>query len=252
MVAHIFFVRGVLHFVLKLIYYQEYQELQHYTEIGQRFLIPSFVFIMFYYKASDIEQNLIPLNKYAEEDFDFAQRSFTSMVFLDERVVRNDVITRDVVADADSFEINDVYRNIIEQYPASKAKTPRIELEEHHLDPRAIYRSFSNGLWPAGIELDPRLSDASSRSFRRVFYAVALGCILTQLVALAGFLQQAYKDLVVDYWRGHRTEDLAAFIVAAFHAVLIFLFLVISLRGALVYRLCASCTCCARSIGTKL
>lgn len=228
---------GLVHFGLKIaVWPGGWHDTALYVSLGQHFVVPSFIFMVFFYTSCDIEKNLIPLNKYFEEDPEYAQQALRNITPMKEGVVRYDVQNRDAIAEADDYTIEAVYAHLIQTYPAAVARTPPAELEKKFME-FALFKA----MWPAPVLLDPRLHDVDSLSFRMMFLLFAGSIAIMQGLSVAAFSKQAYKDVVIDYWYGGRTEDFASFMVVSIHFVLILWIFTISLRAALTGRCCACC-----------
>lgn len=228
---------GCVHFGLKAsVWPGGLEDVAMWMSIGQHFLVPAFIFMIFFYTSCDIEKNLIPLNKYFEEDHEYAQRALRSITPMNETILRYDVMNRDTVGEADDYTIEATYANIIQNYPAAVARIPPAELERKFME----FHLFK-AMWPAPVLLDPRLHDPESLSFRMMFLLFACTCSVIQGMSVVAFSKQAYKDVVIDYWYGGQTEDITSFLVVSIHWALVLWIFTISLRAALTGRCCACC-----------
>jgi len=191
-----------------------HEELQ---QVAINFIAPYVVFMLFLYGSNDIELLLVPLNKFVEEDPEYARKALTSMVYLDEDVVRTDVLSRDVVGDAleDAPSIEAVYREVIRAYP--EAKAGMLPQEDGFIQ---FYLQAS--LWPARMLSDARLSDEKTSSFRLMFHIFLAFCLLVQVMVFCLFFQQAVlKDLYYDVYFGGQRMDVVSAIVLLAHAAFV-------------------------------
>lgn len=218
-------VHGVGHFILK-IYFGNF-EMGYVQELGiivQKFLVPSFIFMAFFYASYDVEKTLIPLSKYFEEDVAYAKRTLGSMYSLQEDVIREEIAKTDIVSYAAHPHIKEVYKVLIHRYhrvfdgfDGNSGRVCGCELR--------LFRS----MWPAVLLLDGRLKDVESVSFRRMFMIFAVLCSLVQVLILVAFSYQVYHDIYIDVYLQGEYEDLGSFFVMLVHLLIIFLVLMISL-----------------------
>jgi len=189
------------------------------TQVVKNFIVPYVIFLAFLYDSNDIEKLLVPLNKYVEEDPEYARKVLGSIVHMDEDFVRTDVMSRDVVAAAIAAEgpsIEAVYMEIIRSYPEVKARLAGSENTE------VIQFHMKNSMWPAGILIDGRLLDEKTVSFRGMFRLFLVACTLVQVVVFGLFFHQAVlKDLYFDWWIQGEEQDVVGAIVLLVHAAFV-------------------------------
>lgn len=179
--------------------------------IGQKFLVPSFLFISLFVKAVDIEAMLIPLNKYVEEDLDLTPKMLGCMTILEEKRLRSDVASTDIIAEVqEPPAITNVYEYIIRAHAQLSCYEEEVE-----------FAPLLSEMWPAILLVDSRLKDDDSAAFRRMF---AVFLVLGGLVLLGTgtyLMTQALKDLLIDCLQHGHTEDAIACFVLSAHAILI-------------------------------
>lgn len=217
---------GMGHFGLKL-YYQEVEHLSELQMISQKFMVPAFIFMAFFYTSYDVEKTLIPLSKYVEEDCEYAKRTLGHIHFLQEDVVREEVMTTDMVSHASHPRIKEVYKAIISRYhrvsEGFEAKSKFCCCCE--------FRLF-HAMWPATILMDSRLTDNDSISYRRMFLCFAFLACIIQLLIFVAFGYQVYHDIWIDVYHEHEYEDMGSFFVMLFHLCMVFWLLSVSLHVA--------------------
>lgn len=207
---------GCIHFLLKMTVYDTMFDMAEYKEVARRFVLPSMLFMVFFYKSGDVEQTLVPLNKYMDQGFDWARNEISQMTYLDERVVRREVINNDIAGDCRATMVEQVYASIIGHYAQARLAVPPHELVTSRW---SAWTDWAKGMWPAKVLLDSRLEDPGSKSFRCVFYCSFCVCFVIEVMTFLAFLYQAGKDIFIDFGRDGRTEDVASFLVTFFHAV---------------------------------
>eukprot|EP00421_Protoceratium_reticulatum_P049223 CAMPEP_0168431960 /NCGR_PEP_ID=MMETSP0228-20121227/38650_1 /TAXON_ID=133427 /ORGANISM="Protoceratium reticulatum, Strain CCCM 535 (=CCMP 1889)" /LENGTH=408 /DNA_ID=CAMNT_0008446083 /DNA_START=31 /DNA_END=1254 /DNA_ORIENTATION=+ len=226
---------GVLHFGLKYWHSDAFvsatlqDDMEEASTVARVFLAPALIFMMLFYSSSDIESSLIPLNKYFEEDWQYAKRTLGSIEPMDERAVRRELEGRDVVGEAREPTIGAVYGKIIQEYPGFAGQP-----ETRH--------KFYAEMWPAQVLLDPRLQDASSRSFRFMFMVFLAICVPVHLVSIVVMAGQAWKDIYVDVWTNKQLEDSLSFLVVASHCVFIAWLLRLGVQRTQMLRMSTCCT----------
>mmetsp|Transcript_28533 Transcript_28533/g.90956 ORF Transcript_28533/g.90956 Transcript_28533/m.90956 type:complete len:409 (+) Transcript_28533:195-1421(+) len=215
---------GLSHFGLKFshssawateTWWDDLQELKRATRI---FLMPACIFLGLVYATLDVEANLVPLNKYFEEDWEYAKCALGSIVPMKESVLREGLEVRDIVAEVREPTIRSVYARIVECYREFSAPTKA--------------GPWFGDIWPVRLLLDPRLRDTESRSFLRMFATFLALCSVVCAVTLAALFKHAAKDLLVDFWAKKQSEDGLAFAVELVHILLIGACAWASLQGA--------------------
>mmetsp|Transcript_11903 Transcript_11903/g.23094 ORF Transcript_11903/g.23094 Transcript_11903/m.23094 type:complete len:398 (-) Transcript_11903:71-1264(-) len=221
---------GVCHFILKFYTSKAWKTIgweddrAEIKAICQVFLVPSFLFIMLFVSAADVEAVLIPLNKFFEEDVEIAPKMLGCLNILEEKQLSSVVQRHDFIAKVQGPPtIRGVYDEIIRAYP---------KLEEEEKGPVSMMWE----VWPAILLVDLRLKDDESSAFRRMF-AVLLGIIVfVHAVTIAILTCHALKDLLLDFMQGQR-EDIIPFFVLSSHAILIGWLFARSFRNGQFWRL---------------
>lgn len=226
---------GVSHFVLKFYNSKAWltptwnDDIQELSQISGIFLMPSFIFMMIFIQSSDIENDLIPLNKYFEEDWVYARHMLGSITPMDENTLRAGLQTGDFVGEAEEPTIKAVYQCIIRAYPtfADATSTPHL---------------FFREMWPAQILVDARLQDDESFTFRIMFVVFLALTFLIHTTTIVLLAFRAWKDLYVDWWQRGHIEDLLAFFVEFAHIILIAWLLRLCVERG---QICRMSTCCS-------
>lgn len=197
-------------------------------EVAQAFVGPAAVFMMLFYASFDIEATLIPLNKYFEEDWDYAKNALGSITPMDERVLQRLLEERDVVGELEERTVLAAYGRLVELYP------------EYEAAPAQAHFWFAE-LWPAQLLLDPRLADAESRSFRCMFGALLVVAATVHGATMGALSVQAFKDIYYDACQGGQREDALSGAVICVHVAFIacLLWKCVARAG-----LCRLSTCC--------
>jgi len=229
-------VHGLCHFILKF-YTSEAWHTKGWEDdkaeiqaICQVFLVPSFLFILLFVSAADVEAVLIPLNKYLEEDIVIAPKMMGCMTIFDEKQLGAAVQRNDFIAEVQQPPtIKGVYEHIIRVYP----KCAEAGEEKESLP--SLWQ-----MWPATLLVDRRLKDDDSVAFRRMFAVFLVLSILVHAATMAYLICQALKDLLWDCLRLGHTEDIFGFLVLSGHAVLIGWLLALCARRGHLWRLWAA------------
>lgn len=223
---------AIVHFVLKM---QDGQgDIEEEVEsVVMKFLAPYVIFLIFLYSSYDIEQLLVPLNKYVEEDPDFAKRALANIHFLEEDVVRHIVKAQDVIGEVveakgpDDVSVAAMYHEIIRRYPEAKGEMP----EPDH----ALTFHLKNAMWPGSLLIDPRLTDEGSTSFRFMFSIFMIILVLVQVVVCFFLCYQAfYKDIYLDVYLNGHYMDIAGAVVLVMHVGFVFWLLSVTLWPVIV------------------
>mmetsp|Transcript_59418 Transcript_59418/g.128969 ORF Transcript_59418/g.128969 Transcript_59418/m.128969 type:complete len:325 (-) Transcript_59418:82-1056(-) len=209
---------AIAHFALKLT-----DGLGHFLEevqdVATDFVVPFCIFMVFFYMACDLEATLVPLNKYYEEDPEYARSALANVTYMEEEVVRHHIVKRrDVVGDAlaDEPSIDATYRALIKGYPDAKLRDD--EPEEGFFGHCQIRRA----MWPGVLLVDARLEDAKSVEFRRIVWFFLVLCTPVQLALLFLYVEQAvYQDLFIDVYQESQIWDSIGAVVMILHAAVV-------------------------------
>jgi len=226
-------IHGVCHFILKFYTSEAWRTIDsaddraEIRQICQVFLVPSFLFILLFVSAADIEAMLIPLNKYFEEDTELAPKMLSTLTIFEERQLSLAVQRNDFIAQVqEPPTIRSVYEHIIQAYP-------RCEEEEE------VSVALLREMWPAILLVDSRLKDDESYAFRRMFAVFLVLNVLVHAATIACLMCQALKDLLWDCLQQGYTEDIIPFFVLSGHALLIGWMLTLCARRGKLWRLWA-------------
>lgn len=209
---------AIAHFALKLS-----DGLGHFLEevqdVATDFVVPFCIFMVFFYMACDLEATLVPLNKYYEEDPEYARSALANITYMEEEVVRHHIVKRrDVVGDAlaDEPSIDATYRALIKGYPDAKLRDD--EPEEGFFGHCQIRRA----MWPGVLLVDARLEDEKSVEFRRIVSFFLVLCTPVQLALLFLYVEQAvYQDLFIDVYQESQIWDSIGAVVMILHAAVV-------------------------------
>jgi len=208
-------IHGVCHFILKFYTSEAWRtsgsadDIAEIRQICQVFLVPSFLFIVLFVSAIDIEAMLIPLNKYFEEDTELAPKMLSTLTILDERRLSLIVQRNDFIAEVqEPPTIRSAYEYTIRAY---------LKCGEEQEVPVGLLRE----MWPAILLVDSRLKDDESSAFKRMFAVFLVSNVLVHVATIACLMCQALKDLLWDCLQQGHKEDIIAFFVLAGHALLI-------------------------------
>lgn len=210
---------GVAHFVLKIC--DGFGDLSHEVfQILQAFLIPSALFMAFFYSSYDLESTLVPLNKYIEEDPEYCQQAIANMQLMDEFVLSKYVLENDVIAQVYPEGSEDTEMCITKVYDAMIREYARAQNDSRKN--LVFHMRITETIWPAKIILDHRLTDDSSTQMRIMFLVFLCICFPIQIFVLADFMYQAFwKDAYIDAYLGGQTADLLGTFVLAGHALIV-------------------------------
>jgi hypothetical protein len=207
------------------------------------YFAPTAAFMGFLFRSYDTEADLLPLNKYMEEDPDWARANLAHISMINEEraaeVVQRGLLPQvkgpleathlyqaliDIASEKSSLsgdnEAGSASANGGEDGTAAAAEvaamapaaTGRRESFAASLSAAGITKSaFISTMWPAKVLLDGRLRDKDSKAFRQVWYIFA-GIAFPMMVFVLGFFcYQAEKD--VEDVRSGQTEDVAGLVV---------------------------------------
>jgi hypothetical protein len=211
---------GVCHFILKFYTSKAWHTIgweddkAEIQAICQVFIVPSFLFILLFVRATDIEAMLVPLNKYLEEDVEIAPKMLGCMTIFEEQRLSSAVQRNDFIAEVqEPPTIRSVYEYIIRADPNSE---PAGDPEEQEVSVRLMWQ-----MWPAILLVDSRLKDDESSAFKRMFVVFLVLSVLVHAATMVLLMCQALKDLLVDCLQHGQTEDIIPFFVLSGHALLI-------------------------------
>jgi len=217
-------------------------------ELASFYLVPACLFLVFLWKAYDVESVLLPLSKYIEEDAAFARTELVRMPVIPEALAANIAgPSGPVLGDGDislqkgkgkgSARPQDLLDDFIRHAEAhigtgrmsttdregGVAFPPPMSWKEKE-QPLSRWRLAMGDDWAAALLLDSRLLDEDSALFRRtwrIFYYIACAIMIA---VFACFVYQAYKDVVdVTGINGEpkQQEDALSLTVMAGHALLV-------------------------------
>lgn len=207
------------------------------------YLVPACLFLVFLWKAYDVEAGLLSLSKYIEEDTEAARSELVRMPVIPEALAANIAGPAGPIRGdgGDSFQkrkrkgstpnedlLNDFIRHAEAHIGTNDSERgvafppPKGWKEKEHSLSR--WRLAVGDDWVAALLLDKRLLDEGSLLFKRmwrIYYTIACAIMIAVFVC---FVYQAYKDVVdVAGMNGEpsQPEDALSLTVMAGHALLV-------------------------------
>lgn len=194
--------------------------IEEYQHALNSFILPFVLFLIFVIQAVDVEQYLVPLNKFFEEDYLYAQSMIANIILMEEHVVCHQCMQSDVVGVTSANDVVALHSLLIGSYPESMHAVPEGIEELWQGSHWRLSRSpLVRALWPASVLLDARWTDDYSKNFRRAFYVYASACMIVSTASILGFVFQLQKDLQ-DIWGGSY-EDILSASVLGVHLVFV-------------------------------
>lgn len=203
------------------------------------YFAPATYFIMFLYTSYDIEEMLLPMSKFWEEDPEWARKSSLRLVFLGEHSMAKWVLRLGLrleprsMEDAEEREVPPAERECLSCPPeappgAARRRHAREEVlrlqaaeaasqEVGAVDPHAGFELSNwrhvSEMWASQLILDPELDDEESRRFRRMWRVFCLASLAAMLFALTFFAYQIAKDIKDIFWPPYENTDIPSLIV---------------------------------------
>mmetsp|Transcript_19844 Transcript_19844/g.42269 ORF Transcript_19844/g.42269 Transcript_19844/m.42269 type:complete len:408 (-) Transcript_19844:47-1270(-) len=210
-------------------------------QLASFYLVPACLFLVFLWKAYDIEAALLPLSKYIEEDTEAARSELVRMPVIPEAMAANIAGPAGPVLGDASFQtgkgkgstrdddlLGDFIRHA-EAHIGTKDSERGVAFPppngwKENQQPLSRWRLAIGDNWASALLLDERLLDENSTLFKRtwrIFYLIACAIMIAVFVC---FVYQAYKDVVdVTGINGEpaQKEDALSLTVMAGHALLV-------------------------------
>jgi len=169
------FAMGSLHFVLD-IFYPPYL-VNHLDKINNiaGFALPCVVFFVVFESGCNIEKHLVTLNKFYEDDADWAQEQLDGSKFFSEELIRKSAqaVQDRLQSNDDDFTLDSLLDETIRGTTVSHGHLT--ESNAQHSGKADLF----TGLWPGGILLARGLTDSASKRFR-----VSMGAFMGTFAAL--------------------------------------------------------------------
>lgn len=244
---------GSLNLLLKMIFDPEPIDLARYGRLIHKFIIPGGVFLTMFYRYTDLDSLLVPLNVLVERDCSNSTRrlpQIASLQALDEVVLAHDARWRDVVGHSmDKVgkrpTLCDVVQNILDTYDHASEDYSNWKRS----NPREAW-GFFKSLWPAALLLDPRLDyseDKKTRDWRYVIGSLLVLCIVILFISLMFFVASVRRYLelrthigIAAPYRGYLTEIWLAISVLAVHFAVILFFIERTIQGMFFFAIKAA------------
>lgn len=176
------------------------------------YFAPVIIFFMFYKDAHDIEYELLPLNKYFEEDPEQARGTLGDIAFVPEgraHAIVESGLTLHTHGEGAAFSQEEVLTEVIERFATDRSVRPARD---------SIFRVVS-ACWPAKILLDPRIKDDNTIAFKKLWRVYSVFTLGLKGLIVVFFVKQIIGDLVDVLW-GH-WSDVCSEIVAMAHLSLV-------------------------------
>jgi len=206
------------------------------------YFAPAIYFIMFLYSSYDIEEMLLPMSKYWEEDPEWARQSSVKMVFVEECFVAKSVLRKGVRLEPRQLEDAEECDDGPAALEAPQAASPspvrrkhvrgevvRLRNEEDVAqeagahDPNADFELSNwrhvSEMWASQLLLDPELDDMESLRFRRMWRVFCLASLAAMLFALCFFGFQIAKDIKDIFWPPYENTDIPSLIVEVLYLI---------------------------------
>jgi hypothetical protein len=225
--------QGGLHLMLKL-YFDPNRMQSHdeYVQMARKFILPGYIFLVFFLRYVDIEDALIPLNRLVEKDYTQDNRhcsTLATMLAMDERVMAFDARHRDIIGDSENAAgrpptIQDIFNNMIDGYEAAHIMR---EKHVHH------HWGFFRSLWPASVLVDRRLDwrDSHTREWLISFLSLLVACCLFAVVSLIFYIRNMYDTFMSEDFSTHKSAIILVQAVLVWHGICVGLFLHHTVHG---------------------
>jgi hypothetical protein len=225
--------QGGLHLALKLYFDPERAEShEEYVLMARKFVLPGYIFLVFFLRYVDIEDALIPLNRLVEKDYTKENRhcaTLSTMLAMDERVMAFDARHRDIIGDSQDAvgrppTIQDIFINMIDGYEAAHV------LREKHV---GHHWGFFRSLWPASVLVDRRLDwrDSHTREWLISFLSLLVACCLFAVVSLLFYIGNIYETFMSENFTTHKSAIILVQAVLVWHGICVGLFLHHTVHG---------------------
>eukprot|EP00421_Protoceratium_reticulatum_P032676 CAMPEP_0168463620 /NCGR_PEP_ID=MMETSP0228-20121227/55152_1 /TAXON_ID=133427 /ORGANISM="Protoceratium reticulatum, Strain CCCM 535 (=CCMP 1889)" /LENGTH=377 /DNA_ID=CAMNT_0008479087 /DNA_START=91 /DNA_END=1221 /DNA_ORIENTATION=+ len=194
-----------LHFILDLCTSGDISNPRSFDSRGLLifYFVPVIYFLMFLYTSYDIEDLLLPLSKYWEEDPEWARKSSLGMVFVEEHVIADAVLQGGLRFRADGEAEKELARR-------QREGGGGFELSR--------WRHVSR-MWAGHLLLDPGLSDDSSRDFWRMWLVFSAASLAAMLLAFVFFGYQIVRDLNDIFRPPYENTDIPSLLVECLYLV---------------------------------
>lgn len=187
------------------------------------FFLPALLYFNFLATAYDIEETLVPLNKYFTDDEENAKQILAGIPYLKEAHVAH-ALHDDVLINAIPETADDAYRKLIE---ASQSKALSKDSHDHIISQWRLLN-----FWPDRFLVCNSWEDSSSSRFRHTWmFLSAINLVVTGTVFY--YFTRAFIVKIGDVQDGQLTDILGAVVLFA-HVVLTLVVAGVVARGALL------------------
>lgn len=178
------------------------------------YVFPSMIFLGFLWQAYDVEDSLLPLTKYFEEDPQRARHALSNVQFLDEsvaaQVVKNKKIEK-FLSDSKCCKGDNIFTLFVQLCEFYSKSGHTCNLSVHDVFLKYSYVHLISAMWPGRLLLDHRLTDNGSVRFRFWWFAAGILSVVTETLIVALLVKQLWTD-AKDIRSGQK-EDLAGMVV---------------------------------------
>mmetsp|Transcript_51830 Transcript_51830/g.160768 ORF Transcript_51830/g.160768 Transcript_51830/m.160768 type:complete len:433 (-) Transcript_51830:58-1356(-) len=189
------------------------------------YFAPAGYFLMFLYQSYDIEEMLVPMSKYWEEDPEWARQSSLKLVLAEETFLAKAVLHKGLRLEKRCDEDADEPEPREEPSQARTLGHRRVRTEVLRLqaaeteavDPHASFKLSNwrhvSEMWASQLLLDPNLDDGESVRFRRMWCVFCLASLAAMGFAWFFFFYQIVTDVHDIFWPPYQNTDIPSLVV---------------------------------------
>lgn len=146
------------------------------ADISEIYVVPCALFLILFWSFVHIDQHLVPMAKFYEEDPTWAKNHLKEAeLYSDVTISTCAEKAQNQLAGESSYDIDELLRKTFEMARGGQ--------EDQDLHSRKFSDLFA-GLWPAKILLDPKLNDPGSILFRKAFKVLSVFFLAVHLTIL--------------------------------------------------------------------
>mmetsp|Transcript_121048 Transcript_121048/g.337812 ORF Transcript_121048/g.337812 Transcript_121048/m.337812 type:complete len:421 (+) Transcript_121048:82-1344(+) len=186
------------------------------------YFAPAIYFMMFLYSSYDIEEMLMPLSKFWEEDPEWARRASAGLVFVHERSLAKAVLRQGLRLEPRAEEAAEALRPVpaerhaaeeLQRLGAAEAAAEEAGEEDLHADFELSRWRHVSAMWASQLLLDSGLQDDQSRHFCWMWLVFCATSAAAMLFALFFFAYQIYTDVGDIFWPPYENTDIPSLVV---------------------------------------
>lgn len=226
------FFHGVLHLTLKLLQETPYstwqyikrgsvEEAKFQSDVNQLckgFIFPGAIFILFFFFAYQVENILVSLSRYFEEDPLGASQRASKFMFLKEGGVHYLLKHSDPIGNGRVRSTPELAKQILLEYPKAEKEWEEQLANKPH---EGLRSRILHLMWPGKVLLDFRLRDMDSVSFRGAFTILLVFTLSFFIFTIFAWFQKGWEDLFHDAWELGQIEDALCGVAYFIHVFLI-------------------------------